>query len=62
MSDFFGLALSEPNLHMLNRMMDLYNGKLIKNNGNKSTQNVIENAKTDQMLEGKWTKFIINYD
>jgi hypothetical protein len=62
MSDFFGLALSEPNLHMMNRMMDLYNGKLIKNNGTKITQNVIENAKTEQLLEGKWTKFIINYD
>ena len=62
MSDFFGLALSEPNLHMMNRMMDLYNGKLIKNNGNKITSNVIENANTEQLLEGKWTKFIVNYD
>ena len=26
----------------------------VKNNGNKITQAVIENAKTDQMLEGKW--------
>ena len=51
MSDFFGLALSEPNLHMINRMMDLYNGKLIKNNGNKITSNVIENANTEQLLE-----------
>ena len=62
MSDFFGLALSEPNLHMINRTMDLFNGKLIKNNGNKITSNVIENANTEHLLEGKWTKFIVDYD
>ena len=61
MSDFFGLALSEPNLHMINRTMDLFNGKLIKNNGNKITSNVIENANTEHLLEGKWTKFIVDY-
>ena len=62
MSDFFGLELSEPNQHMLTRMMDLFNSKLIKNNGIKITQGIIEKIKTDKILEGKWTKFIINQE
>ena len=61
MSDFFGLALSEPNLHMINKTMDLFNGKLIKHNGTKITSNIIENATTEHLLEGKWTKFIVDY-
>ena len=42
MSDFFGISLSEPNLHLITRMMDMFNGRMVKNNENKLIHTITE--------------------
>ena len=53
MSDHFGICLSEPNSHQMTKLIDLFNQKLIKNNGLKlDLKNV--NINYANLLEGKW--------